>query len=1098
MAVSHRRKRLLLLLVDLSKEGIPQFSGIEGLLIKLLSSNRKRKGKECMKLKFLFFIFSLIIVSLTEGKAQEKIISGHVREKGSGVPLIGVTISSSKGNRGMTDGNGSFRISSPVGDTLTFSYLGFQSYKAVVSPKTTALEVYLLAANNSLNEVVVTALGIGRVRKSLGYAVQEIKSESISTAKSNNLVNSLAGKVAGVMITNSQGNMGSSRIVIRGETSINNNNQPLFVIDGIPVDNSQLGAGGSRDFANAISDLNAEDIETISVLKGPTAAALYGSRAAHGVVLIKTKSGRKKSGLGVTLNSNNVFERPLILPNFQNVFGQGANGQFSYVDGKGGGVNDNVDESWGPKMDGRLIPQFGSGGTPVPFVPHPDNVRDFFKTGWTSDHGVSVADAGDKYNYRVSFNNVHQTGITPNTALNKRNLSFNSTFKLDPRLTLTTSGSYFITDAPNLPGVGGKRATSSMLQFIWFGRQVDMAKLKESYFTTGSPDNWNNAYYPNPYFGAYENTVEQRRDRLTGNVALKYDISSSLSVNFRTGADYYNDRRKLRIAYGTSGTPYGSYEEDAYTLNENNTELTLSYNKKIHSDFSLNVLAGGNIRNNTFEENDQKAPRLAVADVYTLTNSRDPLISSNFLSRQRVYSVFGSAQVGFRDYAFVNVTARNDWSSTLPAAHQSYFYPSVNGTVIWSDLLKIHSNVVSYGKLRAGWARVGADASPYQLFNTYTFGTPFNGYPQLTTSGVANNRFLKPESTSSTELGMEAGFFKSRVRLDLSVYNTNSDDQILKIDVTPTTGYTSQVKNAGRINNKGVEVQLGITPVKAGDFQWNADVNFAANRSRAYDIDPQTLGTDGTVQVMAMSGRPYGTIMGIGYLRDAGGNIIVGADGLPQADPTLKELGHYTPVWTGGILNSFNYKKVYISFLIDASVGGSLYSGTNATGDYTGVLEQTLPGRDKEHGGLEYYYPGNNNAAVPVAVSASAPAGVTVYDDGMIFKGVDASGNTNTRIVPASQYYKSRNNIDEQYVYSATYVKFRELKVGYGFSSAFLKRLGLLEGTISLVGRNLFIIHKEVPNVDPENAFTTGNAQGLEDLTYPTTRSFGINLNLKF
>ncbi|KAA8484092.1 TonB-linked SusC/RagA family outer membrane protein [Arcticibacter tournemirensis] len=1051
-----------------------------------------------MKVKILFLIFFLALLSLHNSSAQERTISGSVRERGVGDPLIGVNISSNKGAKAITNESGAFRIRVNTGDTLSFTYLGYQLQRVAVTTETTPLTVYLSASSNSLNEVVVTALGVSKARKSLGYAVQEIKSGAVSTAKSTNLVNALSGKVAGVRVTNSQGNMGSSRIVIRGETSISNNNQPLFIVDNVPVDNSQLGAGGSRDYANAISDLNSEDIESISVLKGPTAAALYGSRAAHGVVLIKTKSGRKKEGLGITLNSNNVFDKPLVLPEYQDVFGQGANGQFSYVDGNGGGLNDNVDESWGPKMDGRLIPQFGSNGVPVPFVPHPDNVKDYFETGFLTDNGISIADAADKYNYRVSFNNSHQTGITPNTKLNKRNVSFNTSFKLDPRLTLTTTGNYFITDAPNLPGVGGRRATSTMLQFAWFGRQVDIDKLKESYFSTGSPNNWNNAYYPNLYFGAYENTVQQRRDRITGNVGLKYDINSSLSVNFRSGVDNYNDRRKLRIAYGTSGTPFGSYQETGYKVNENNTELNLNYDRKINSDFTVNALAGANLRNNTYEENDQRAPRLAVANVYTLANSRDPLVSASVLTRRRVYSVYGSAQLGFRDYAFINVTGRNDWSSTLPAEHRSYFYPSVNGTLVWSDLLKIQSNIFSYGKIRAGWAKVGADADPYKLLDNYNFGSPFNGYPVLTTSGTKNNPLLQPEMTTSTELGLEAGFFSGRVRLDLSVYNTRSKNQILEINVTPTAGYNKRVTNIGEIKNKGLEVQLGLTPIKTKAFQWDADINFAANRSRTYDIEPQILGTDGTAQVIAASGRPYGTIVGIGYLRDSNGNIVVGEDGLPQSDPTLKELGHFPPNWIGGINNSFSYKKVSLSFLIDASIGGSLYSGTNSTGDYTGVLRQTLPGRDKEHGGLEYYYPGNDKRNPAMPLNGPAPAGVTVYDDGIIFAGVGENGSPNTQIIAASQYYKSRSSIDEQYVYSASYVKFRELKLGYAFNPSFLKKIGLQNAVVSLVGRNLFIIHKEVPNIDPETAFNTGNGQGLEDLTYPSTRSFGLNLNLKF
>lgn len=1058
-----------------------------------------------MSKKYILLIMLPMLLIAQFVVAQSFKVSGIIRSKSDNQVLEGVSIYNKGNTRSVQSGaDGKFEINTSKNGVLYFSHVGYQTKVITVTNESLVLDIILEPDQGVLNEVVVTALGISKQKKSLGYSIQELKSNDLSEAKAPNLVNGLAGKVAGVRITNSQGNMGSSRIIIRGETSIGGNNQPLFIIDGVPVDNSQLGAGGSRDYANAISDLNPEDIESLSVLKGPTAAALYGSRAAHGVILIKTKAGKRKSGLGITLNSNNVFDHVLVLPDYQDVYGQGANGQFSYVDGKGGGLNDGVDESWGPKMDGRLIKQFGSNSVAVPFVPHPDNVKDYFKTGFTTDNGVSVADAGDKYNYRISFNNSHQTGITPNTQLNKRNLSFNTSFKLDPRLTLTTTGNYFVTDAPNLPGVGGKRATSTMLQFIWFGRQVDINKVKDSYFATGSPDNWNNAYYPNLYFADYQNTVQQRRDRLVGDVGLKYDITDALSARFHSGVDYYTDRRKLRIAYGTSGTPYGSYEEDAYTLNENNTELTLNYNKNINPDFSLSVIAGGNVRNNSYEENDQKAPRLAVAGVYTLTNSRDALVSSNVLSRLRVYSLYGSAQVGFRNYAFINATVRNDWSSTLPAAHQSYFYPSVNGSLVWTDLLKIRSNVLSYGKLRAGWAKVGADGAPYQLFNTYSFGTPFNGYPQLTASGTANNPNQKSETTSSTELGLEWGLFKNRVRFDVSLYNTNSYNQIIQFDVTPATGYNHQVRNAGKINNKGVEIQLGIVPVKTENFTWNVDLNFAANRSKVLYLDQAgqlknyLLGSDGTAEVIASVGRPYGTIIGIGYQRDSKGNIIVDADGLPSGDPTQKALGHYTPDWIGGITNSFTYKHFNLSFLIDASIGGSLFSGTNATGNYTGVLAQTLVGRDKEHGGLLYYYPGNDNSQAAIPAGGSVPGGAVVYEDGIIVKGVDGSGKVNDKIISAPQYYKALYNINEQYVYKASYIKFRELKFGYTFNTAFLRRLGLQGAAVSVVGRNLFIIHKDVPNIDPENAFTTGNGQGLEDLTYPTTRSYGINLNLKF
>ncbi|MDF2192344.1 SusC/RagA family TonB-linked outer membrane protein [Paraflavitalea sp. CAU 1676] len=1056
-------------------------------------------------MKRIIALWAIIIALPVALTAQTRIIRGTVLDKSGNQPLNGVTVQAS-GVAASTDAGGNFSIAVSTNTLLTFSYIGYATQQAKADTLRESITVWLSATDNSLDAVVVTALGISKQKKSLGYATQELKAKDISEAKEANVVNALAGKIAGVRVTNTQGDMGSSRIVIRGETSIANNNQPLFIVDGVPVDNSQLGAGGSRDYRNAIADLNSEDIENISVLKGPNAAALYGSRAAHGVILIKTKTGKSRNGIGVTLNSNTTFSSVNILPGYQNVFGQGAEGKFSYVDGKGGGINDGVDESWGPKLDGRLIPQFYSNGVPVPFVAHPDNVKDYFKTGVLLSNSISLDGAGDKYNYRVSFNNEKQWGIVPNSEAGKNNVSFNGTFEVAPKLKLGVGANYIVTDAPNLPGAGGRRATSTMLQFTWFGRQVDINQLRNYKDANGNTFNWNNSYYSNPYWVAYENTVSQRRNRFIGNLNLTYDITDGLSFNFRTGSDYYNDKRKSKIAYGTNGTPFGSYQETNYIVNENNTEATLRYNREIGSDFTLDVLAGGNVRTKTYEENDQQAPRLAVAGVYTLTNSRDPLISSNYYSKLRVYSAYASAQLGYRNWAFLNLTARNDRSSTLPSQNLSYFYPSVNASVVLTDALDIKSNVLSFLKVRGGWSEVGADADPYQLINTYNFNAPYNGNPQLTTSGVDLNPNLKSESTNSTEIGIEAALFNNRVRIDASLYNTNSVDQILRVDVSSTTGYTQKLLNAGKINNKGIELQLGITPVKLKDFRWDIDLNYAANRSKLEYLDEaQTLknyvlGTYRNLQVLATVGKAYGTLFGNAYLRDANGNIVVNNSGIPLASPTKKVLGKYTPDWIGGITNSFTYKQFNLSFLIDASIGGSLFAGTNSTGSYTGVLALTLPGRDADHGGLNYYYPNNDKSKGTVALpkGGAAPNGEAVYEDGMIYKGVTQAGAANTTIIPASQYYKASRNIEEEYVYSASYVKFRELKFGYNIPRNWIKKIGLTGATISLVGRNLWIIHKDVPNIDPETAFTSGNAQGLEDLTLPTTRSYGFNINVKF
>ncbi|MET1055838.1 MAG: SusC/RagA family TonB-linked outer membrane protein [Pedobacter sp.] len=1043
--------------------------------------------------------------------AQSVKISGVITEKVSGQPVPGVSISVKGGSSGtQTNGDGKFSINANENDILRIFSIGYTEQEIKVSSANTTLNITLEEAQNALSEVVVTALNIPKEKKSLGYAVQELKSKDIAEAREVNLVNALAGKIAGVQVTNSQGDMGSSRIIIRGETSISGNNQPLFIIDGVPVDNTQtLGnsaisaTSASRDYANPISDINPDDIESMSVLKGPNAAALYGSRAAAGVVLITTKKGKGSKGLGISVTSNTTFSSLLILPDYQNSYGQGANGQFSYVDGAGGGLNDGVDESWGPRLDGRLIPQFNSNGVAVPFIAHPDNVKSFFNTGRTLNNGIAFSGSSEKFDYRLSYNNMDQKGVIPNSSQSKNSFLFNSSYKISPKLTLNTYANYVNSSADNIPGSGGKRSTSTMLQFTWFGRQVDVSQLK-SLYESGQNINWNNSYYSNPYFVAYENTVGQVRNRLIGSAELNYKIIEGLSANFRTGNDNYTDRRKTKIAYGTNGTPFGSYEEDAYTFNENNTEARLDYTKKLNKDFNLDILLGGNMRTSTLENNDQLASKLAVSGLYTLSNSRDPLISYNYYTKQKVYSAFSSAQLSFRNYAYLNLTARNDWSSTLPVENRSYFYPSVNGSLILTEAFDIKSDALTFAKLRGGWSKVGKDASPYQLINTYGFIAPFDGNPQQYANAVDLNANLKPETTNSTEAGFELGFFKNRLRFDASVYNTNSINQILSLDVSTTTGYSSKLVNGGTINNKGVELQLGLTPIKTSNFTWDINTNFSSNKSRVKslygNIQSYVLGTDGTVQILAAVGQPYGTIFGTAYERNAAGQILVDADGTPVISASKKVLGKYTPNWLGGITNSFTYKRVNLSVLLDAHVGGKIYSGTNATGTYTGVLASTLPGRGTENGGLSYYFPGNDNTAraVQIAAGSAAPGGAIVYDDGMVFNGVLADGTVNSRIIPASQYYKSTTNADESTVYSATYVKLREIKLGYTLPQQWIKSIGLQSATVSVVGRNLLIIHKEVPNIDPETAFNTGNGQGLEDLTLPGVRNIGFNINLKF
>lgn len=1072
------------------------------------------------------FLLALAI-GVIQGAAQVTTVRGIVTTEEDGEPVIGASVIVKGTALGtVTDVNGRFELSglSPSATRLLISYISLMAKEVAIAPQ---VSVTLKSDTHLLDEVVVTALGISREKKALGYTAQEVKQDALVQGKDNNLLNSLSGKIAGVRITNTQGDVGSSRIVIRGETSIAGENQPLFIVDGIPVDNSQLNARSSgRDFKNAIADLNPEDIKTLTVLKGPNAAALYGARAAHGAIVITTKGGDKRQkGIGITLHSSTQVSFVATLPEFQNLFGQGAGGRFSYVDGKGAGVNDGVDESWGPRLDiGLLIPQFDSpldadgNRVATPWVSHPNNVRDYFRMGISTNNGISIARGDDKYQFRVGYNYEKQVSIVPDAGTNKTNISLNTDYHLAKWIVVGATANYIVYTAPSLPGSAtpsgsNVRSNSPMLQFLWFGRQVDTNSLKADYTR-----NWNSSYYDNPFWSASYNTQSQERHRLIGDLHAEFRLTDGLHVRFRTSTDWYNDRRKSKVKWGSAGagSPYGSYAEDAYTVKENNTEVLATYIKQLNKNWGIDALLGFNVRNKQYENNYQAAPRLAVADLYTLTNSRDPLTSSNDFYRLRQYGLYGSIQLDYRRWAFLNITGRNDWSSTLPVDNNSYFYPSVTASVLLSEAFGWRSKAVNYLKIRGGWSQVGADANPYQLATVFTSETAFNGNPLQSSSTIGMNSNLKPENTSSIEAGFEAAFWDNRLYLDFTYYKTDSRNQILKLATTAASGYTSQVRNAGHIRNRGYEIQLGAVPIQTSKgFRWNLDLNYGANSSKVVKLDDEGLITSyqlysSGIQILASVGEAYGTLFGTSYVRDANGNVVVDANGLPKISTTNKTLGKFTPDWTGGISNTFSYRSLSLSFLIDASVGGSIFSNTNKTGKYTGVLANTLSGRDAEHGGLWYYTDAmGNNVRLSESPSYSVSSdglyyaqvngqSTRVYQDGIMVEGVTESGSKNEEVVSAEKYYHRIYSIAEANVYDASYVKLQEVALSYRLPRLWTQKLHLQEASVTLTGRNLWTIYKSVPNIDPESALTTGNAQGVEAYSLPTTRSFGVNLSVKF
>jgi TonB-linked SusC/RagA family outer membrane protein len=729
----------------------------------------------------------------------------------------------------------------------------------------------------------------------------------------------------------------------------------------------------------------------------------------------------------------------------------------------------------------------------TPFVAHPNNVNDFFETGVTQDYGISIANAGDKYSYRLGTHYQDQTGTAPNTQIKKTNFSYSGDYEISKRIKVGANVNYIVTDAPNIPGTSNGsgsslRGNNIMLQFLWFGRLVDTKSLIEGQTVNR---NWNTNYYDNPYWQQFYNTTEQKRNRIIGDVHFSVNLADGLDFRFRSGTDYYNDKRKSKFRTGSSGAgrPDGSYSEDTYIINEDNTEAILTFKRNISENWSLDALVGYNVRNNKKENNFQNASKLAAPDLYTVSNSKDPLVSSNDLRRSRIYSDFASAQVAYRNWAYLNLTGRNDWSSKLARNNRSYFYPSATASLILSDALDIKNDVLSFLKLRGGWASVGNDGEePYLLATVYNMGSTFNCNPIQTSSSTKNNPNLKPERTNSTELGVEAGFLNNRIILDLALYNDNSIDHIIALQTSAASGYTSQVINAGKLNNKGIEIQLKTTPVKTNKFSWNLDLNYAVNRSKVVELDKDglleryVLGTAGP-QIVAAVGERYGTIYGVAYKRNDKGEILVGSNGLPLKDPTNKTLGYFTPDWAGGINNTFTYKNFSLSALIDASIGGSIYSSSAATGVRAGVYDETVFGRSAEFGGLTW-----------------TDGKGKVRDDGVIFQGVnETTGELNSVPISAESYYNASNGIHERYVYDASYVKLRDISLTYNFSKNLIKQWGVGGLSISAVAHNVAILYRDKDlDADPETALNTGNVQGVTGLARPSTRSFGFNVNIKF
>lgn len=1042
---------------------------------------------------------------LQQAWAQDRTITGKVTDRETSMGLPGVTVLAKGTALGTsTNAEGVYSLSVPANVTaLTFSFVGYATQEQAITGAGN-IDVTLATDTKQLSEVVVTALGREEQKKSLGYAVQDIKGEEFTQARETNVVNSLAGRIAGVQISNSTGAPGSSsRIVIRGTKSISGNNQPLFVIDGQPIDNSSFSnssSSGGIDYGNAVADINPDDIESMTVLKGANASALYGARGSNGVIVITTKSGRKSRGLGISVNSTTSFESPLKTPDLQDQYGQGSAGEFSYVDGMGGGTNDGTDESWGPRLDGRLIPQYNSpvvGGVrqATPWVsPGKDNVRKyFFETGRTLTNNIAISGGNEHAGVRVSYTNLDQKGILYNTYLRRNTVNVNAGADITSKFKVSTNINYSQSQGRR-PGQGYDELNVMQQLYTWYGRQVDVRDLKSLYERTGSNANWNSSYHNNPYYVLGQATNDDERDRIIGNLTLTYDITDWLKLTARTTNDLYNQFNQRRVPPQTiSNAVQDDYTEERIRVLERNTEFLATANKNLTEDFNLDVLLGANRRDNEINRSQIAAPNLAVPGLYTLGNSSGALVTgTNFtttgninntgilnpIQNVRINSLYGSARVGFRNFAFVGGTYRNDWNSTLPANNRSYGFFSVDGSVVLTEAFGITESFLSFAKIRGGYATTGNSLTPYQTQDIFIGSTAFDGMPVQTVYNTRYNPNLKPEFTRSTEAGLEVRFLKNRIGLDLTAYSSISDNQILTVLTSASTGYTANVLNAGQLSNKGVEAVLTVSPLApTSAFQWNLIANFAANRNRvdkfddAGQIKNYVIGQSGFgVNIEARLGERYGAIFGDAFQRvqegQYKGQIIYGEDGTPLTDPTRRVLGYYTPNWIGGLTNQFTYKGINLSVTVDTRQGGSLQSETNMWGMYSGALTSTLVGRE----------------------------------DGIIGQGVqenaDGTYRPNDVKVSSEEYFHGyAYNARESSVYDASFVKLREVRLGYQLPKTLIQGTFLKGVGVSFVGRNLWLISSHAPGIDPETSFNNGNTQGLESTQIPSVRSYGFNIN---
>ena len=1032
-----------------------------------------RKSAIIMKtILILFMAVTTAVFAPANSQQNERFVQGKVIDV-TGEPLIGVNVIIKGTSAGVnTDMNGSYRISVPSSENiLIFSYIGYITQEIPVQGKT-EINVTLRENVQELGEIVVTALGIKRQAKAIGYSTTTVGGENFTEARTVNMGNALSGKIAGVNVANNATGMtGSSRVIIRGNASLSGNNQPLYVIDGVPLDNANLGSAGTYgglDMGDGLSNLNPDDIADVQILKGVAASALYGYRGGNGAILITTKSGSKSTGYGIEFNNNFTVNPIYDYRDYQQVYGQGLQGRRP---SSAAAAKDTYSSSWGEKMDGGKAVNFI--GDEYAYSMR-DNWKSFYNTGITNQTSLSFSGKSDKITYRLGIANMYDKGTLPNSDFSQQMLNLNTTYRVTPKIQVDLTANYTfdkIRNRTNLSdGNGNVNAT-----LLYLANSFDVQWLKPAVDANRNeliPGN--NVYFNNPYFLLYEKKNTSQKNRLTGGLTFRYDILDWLYAQTQVTRDGYILNYRIEQPTGAAADPEGYLSEYERNFEELNVNYLVGIFKKSDM-FSLSANIGGNRLKRISKSygTDGNIRPFLVPYFYSANNVGNRPYRRSY-SEYRVNSVYGTAEVGFKDYLFLNLTGRNDWFSTLSPLSNSYFYPSVSASFVFSDAFQMPDWIYS-GKVRVSYAQASNGTSPYRNALTYTLDSwKITGQSVgRVYSGTVPNADLKPVKIQEWEAGTNIQFLNNRLGFDFAVYKKNTTDDIVTITTSSASGYNSAVMNVGEIQNQGIEFLIHAVPAKTSDFLWNTSVNFSYNKSEviylggipSIQLDGATA-RNGSVVVRNIVGETYGQIVGYKYRTDDKGNRIYDSQGLPIRTTTTTPLGEGVPKFTGGFRNEFIYKNVTLGFLLDFKAGAKLFSGTNLSLYDSGLHKNTLQGRE----------------------------------DGYVGVGVTEDGNPNTVAVDAQKYWKEvvSRSIGEEFVYSADFLKLRELSLGYKVPPSFLRGKSIKGIYLSLVARNLWTIIKHTPNIDPESAYNNTNGQGLELNGYPITRSIGLNLNLKF